>query len=127
MIVNDPEILSEVSAQFARYETALMENDIAVLDGLFWNSPLTLRFGVGERLYGHDAITAFRRGRPGGSPQRQLRRTVISTFGTDFATADTEFQRDGETRIGRQSQTWVRMPEGWRIVAAHVSLEAGTS
>ncbi len=127
MNVNEPGVLAEVSAAFAAYETALMENDVATLDGLFWDSPLTLRYGVGERLYGHDAITEFRRQRPGGSPSRRLLRTVISTFGRDFAIADTEFQRDGETRIGRQSQSWVRMPEGWRIVAAHVSLEAGGS
>jgi hypothetical protein len=127
MIVNDPTTHAAVSAAFARYEAALMANDVATLDSLFWVSPLTLRYGVGERLYGHDAITSFRRNRPGGSPQRVLRKTVISTFGTDFATADAEFQRDGESRIGRQSQSWVRMPDGWRIVAAHVSLEAERS
>ena len=124
MIVNDPDVLAEVTAAFARYEDALMRNDIQVLNGLFWNSPLTLRYGIGERLYGYDAIGSFRRGRVGGSPSRQLARTVITTYGIDFATANTEFRRDGESRVGRQSQSWVRMPEGWRIVAAHVSLEA---
>jgi hypothetical protein len=104
-----------------------MENDTATLDALFWNSPLTLRYGVGERLYGHDAIAAFRSARAGGSPRRVLANTVITTFGHDFATANTEFRRAGETRIGRQSQTWVRTANGWRIVSAHVSLEADQS
>ena len=121
MIVNDPLVLAEVTAEFERYETALLSNDIAALDALFWNSPLTLRYGVGERLYGYDAIAAFRTARAGGSPQRVLANTIITTFGHDFATANTEFHRAGEARVGRQSQTWVRMPEGWRVVAAHVS------
>jgi hypothetical protein len=127
MIVNDPQVVAEVTAEFERYETALMENDTATLDALFWNSPLTLRYGVGERLYGHDAIAAFRSARAGGSPRRVLANTVITTFGHDFATANTEFRRAGETRIGRQSQTWVRTANGWRIVSAHVSLEADQS
>jgi hypothetical protein len=127
MIVNDPATLAEVTAMFERYETALLGNDVAVLDRLFWQSDLTLRYGVGERLYGYDAIAAFRAARAGGSPQRNLANTVITTFGHDFATANTEFQRTGERRIGRQSQTWVRTLNGWRIVSAHVSLEAETS
>ncbi len=127
MIVNDPLVMAEVTAEFERYETALLENDIATLDALFWNSPLTLRYGAGERLYGHDAIAAFRVARAGGSPRRVLANTVITTFGRDFATANTEFHRAGETRIGRQSQTWVRTQNGWRIVSAHVSLEADRS
>jgi hypothetical protein len=127
MIVNDPTTLAEVTAMFERYETALLDNDIATLDGLFWQSDLTLRYGVGERLYGYDAIAAFRVARAGGSPQRTLANTVITTFGHDFATADTEFRRAGERRVGRQSQTWIRMPNGWYIVSAHVSLEAETS
>lgn len=127
MIVNDPLIVAEVTAAFERYELALLDNDIATLDALFWNSPLTLRYGVGERLYGYDAIAAFRVARPGGSPRRVLATTIITTFGHDFATANTEFHRAGETRIGRQSQTWVRTSGGWRIVAAHVSLEAERS
>jgi hypothetical protein len=127
MIVNDPDTLAEVTTAFERYETALLQNDIAALDEFFWRSPLALRYGVGERLYGYDAITNFRHTRTGGSPQRELSRTVITCFGTDFATADTEFQRVGERRIGRQSQTWVRMPDGWCVVSAHVSLEAETS
>ena len=127
MIVNDPLVVAEVAAEFERYETALLANDVATLDALFWNSPLTLRYGVGERLYGHDAIAAFRQARTGASPRRVLANTIITTFGHDFATANTEFRRAGEPRIGRQSQTWVRTANGWRIVSAHVSLEAERS
>ena len=127
MIVNDPPVLAEVTAAFERYETALVQNDIETLDACFWISPLTLRYGVGERLYGYEAITAFRRARSGGSPQRTLGPTVITSFGNDFATANTEFLRIGEKRVGRQSQTWVRLAEGWRVVSAHVSLEADKS
>lgn len=127
MIINDPATLAEVTAAFARYERALMENDLETLDNLFWASPHTLRYGVGENLYGIDAIREFRKARPGGSPPRVLRNTVITTYGTDFATANTEFVRDKTTSIGRQSQTWVRMPEGWRVVGGHVSLMAGIS
>ena len=127
MIVNEPGVLAEVSAEFERYETALLANDIPTLDALFWNSPLTLRYGVGERLYGYEAIAAFRAARAGGSPPRILANTVITTFGRDFATANTEFRRAGEARVGRQSQVWVRTSNGWRIVSAHVSLEAEKS
>lgn len=127
MMVNDPMVVAEVTAEFERYEAALLGNDVATLDALFWKSPLTLRYGVGERLYGYDAIAAFRMARAGGSPQRVLANTVITTFGHDFATANTEFHRAGETRVGRQSQTWVRTAKGWRIVSAHVSLEAEKS
>jgi len=127
MIVNDPLVVAEVTAEFERYEVALLANDIATLDGLFWNSPLTLRYGIGERLYGYEAIAAFRQARAGGSPRRVLVNTIITTFGHDFATVNTEFHRVGETRIGRQSQTWVRTANGWRIVSAHVSLEAERS
>ena len=122
--VNLPDVLSEVRAAFERYERALVGNDVAVLDELFWNSALTLRFGAGETLYGYAAIAAFRKARPAAGLARTLRNTVVTTFGRDFATANTEFLRDSTTRSGRQSQTWVRMPEGWRIVAAHVSLMA---
>jgi hypothetical protein len=123
VIVNDPDTLAEVVAAFEAYETALMANDVEALDALFWTSPHALRYGVGETLYGHDEILAFRKARPGGSPPRVLTRTVITTFGPDLATANTEFRREGQDRPGRQSQTWVRAPEGWRIVAAHVSLQ----
>ena len=120
--VNDPEVLAEVAAAFQAYEAALMANDVETLDALFWASPQVLRYGVGECLYGQDEILAFRNARPGGSPQRVLTRTVITTFGRDFATANTEFVREGSSRTGRQSHAWVRLPQGWRIVAAHVSL-----
>lgn len=119
--INLPEVMAEVAAAFARYEAALVGNDVATLDALFWRSPLTLRFGVTENLYGYDAIAAFRAGRSPEGLARDLAHTVIATYGRDFATANTEFHRDGVPRIGRQSQTWLRCPEGWRIVAAHVS------
>lgn len=124
MLINDPLVLREVEAAFAAYERALMENDLDALDALFWNSTFTIRFGPGQNLYGFEAIAAFRIGRVGGSPQRSIFNTVITTFGTDFATASTEFQRVGAPRPGRQSQSWVRMPEGWRVVSAHISMLA---
>ncbi|MCV0438292.1 MAG: oxalurate catabolism protein HpxZ [Hydrogenophaga sp.] len=124
MDINIPEVLAEVTAAFERYEVALVGNDVAVLDELFWNSPHTLRYGATENLYGYDAIRAFRAGRPSAGLARTLGRTVITSYGRDFATANTEFHRAGSERIGRQSQTWVRTPEGWRVVAAHVSLMA---
>ena len=120
--INIPEVVAEVTAAFERYERALTGNDVAVLDELFWNHPATLRYGVGENLYGYDAIAAFRQGRPAAGLDRNLRNTVITTYGRDMATANTEFTRPSTERVGRQSHTWVRMPEGWRIVAAHVSL-----
>ena len=123
MRINDPQVVAEVSAAFDRYETALLDNDVETLNALFWASPHTLRYGVWENLYGHEAIAAYRRGVPGGAPQRINGRTVITTFGRDFATVNREFQRSGSGRHGRQSQTWARMPEGWRIVAAHVSVK----
>jgi hypothetical protein len=122
MQINQPEILHEVSAAFARYEDALVNNRVEVLDELFWTSPLTVRYGAAENLYGIEEIRAFRQARPSAGLARTLRRTVITTYGRDHATAMTEFFRDGTTRTGRQSQTWVRMPEGWRVVAAHVSV-----
>jgi hypothetical protein len=125
MQINLPEVHAEVSAAFARYEQALVSNDVAVLDELFWRSPHTLRYGVGENLYGYDEIQAFRAGRPAVGLAREVLRTVITTYGADFATANIEFRREGAARTGRQSQTWARMPEGWRVVAAHVSLMAG--
>jgi hypothetical protein len=124
MDINLPEVLAEVTLQFERYERALVGNDVAVLDELFWNSPHTLRYGVTENLYGFDEIQAFRAGRPAQGLARELLRTVITTYGRDFATANVEFRRTGSTRTGRQSQTWMRTPEGWRVVAAHVSLLA---
>ena len=120
--INLPTVLAEVQAVFARYEDALVNNHVEVLDELFWRSPHTLRFGATENLYGFDAIQAFRAGRPAQGLQRQLLKTMITTYGQDFATANVEFQRDGSSKTGRQSQTWLRTPEGWRVVAAHVSL-----
>jgi hypothetical protein len=122
--VNIAEVLAEVTAAFQRYEIALVSNEVAVLDELFCHSPHTLRYGAVENLYGYAEIAAFRAGRPSAGLARELTRTVITTYGRDFATANTEFRRPGNERIGRQSQTWVRMPEGWRVVAAHVSFMA---
>lgn len=124
MEVNLPDALAEVTGAFERYESALTTNDVAVLDELFWNSPHTLRYGATENLYGYDAIRAFRAARPSAGLARTLGKTVITTYGRDFATANTEFHRAGSERVGRQSQTWMRTPEGWRVVAAHVSLMA---
>ncbi|RYF40405.1 MAG: oxalurate catabolism protein HpxZ [Comamonadaceae bacterium] len=124
MEINLPEVLAEVTAEFARYEKALTGNEVAVLDELFWQSPHTLRYGATENLYGYADIQAFRAGRPAAGLQRTLSRTVITTYGRDFATANCEFQREGASKTGRQSQTWVRTPNGWRVVAAHVSLLA---
>ena len=122
--INIPEVLAEVVAQFARYEKAVTSNDVEVLDELFWNSPHTLRYGATENLYGYAAIQAFRAGRPSQGLERVILKTVVTTYGYDFATANVEFQRTGSTRSGRQSQTWLRTPDGWRVVAAHVSLLA---
>ena len=122
MILNDPIVLAEVTAAVDAYETALMDNDIEALDGAFWNSPHTVRLGVAENLYGFDEIAAFRIGRAGGSPPRTRLRTEITTFGSDFAIANVEFRRDGAGKIGRQSQTWIRTAEGWKVASAHLSL-----
>ena len=122
MRINDPEALAEMTAAFAAYEDALMRNDLDQLDQLFWASERTVRYGPGQNLYGIEAIRAFRAGRVGGSPQRTLSQTVITTFGRDFATANTEFQRAGAARSGRQGQAWARFEDGWKIVSAHVSL-----
>jgi hypothetical protein len=118
--INRPEVVAEVSAAFARYEWALAKNDGAALNALFWDSALAVCFGTGEVAYGHAAIAAFRGGRPPPGP-RSLSNTIITTYGSDFATANTEFTGANNPRSGRQSQTWLRFPEGWRIVAAHVS------
>lgn len=120
--VNLPHVLAEVRAQFERYERALVSNDVVVLDELFWNSEHTLRYGAGENLYGIAEIRAFRNARPSTGLARTILRTAITTYGEDFATTNIEFKREGSTRTGRQSQTWWRTPEGWRVVSAHVSL-----
>ena len=122
MQINLPHVLAEMEVAFARYEDALVNNKVDVLDELFWNSPHTLRYGIAENLYGFEAIQAFRASRPSQGLQRTCKNAMITTYGEDFATANTEFQRDGVARSGRQSQTWMRTPEGWRVVAAHVSL-----
>ncbi|ARP80087.1 DUF4440 domain-containing protein [Bordetella genomosp. 8] len=124
MDINLPDVLAEVQTQFARYEKALTGNDVAVLDELFWDSPHTLRYGATENLYGYDEIREFRAARPAQGLEREVLRTVITTYGRDFATANIEFHRVGASRVGRQSQTWVRTPDGWRVVSAHVSLMA---
>lgn len=120
--INLPEVLAEVTAVFERYERALVSNDVAVLDDLFFNSPHTLRYGATENLYGYAAIQAFRAARPAAGLERELLKTVITTYGSDFATANCEFRRAGSERTGRQSQTWMRTPHGWRVISAHVSL-----
>ncbi|WMD20952.1 oxalurate catabolism protein HpxZ [Achromobacter seleniivolatilans] len=122
MEINLPDVVAEVTAACKRYETALVNNLVDELDTLFWNSPHTLRYGAGENLYGYDAIRAFRAARSPQGLARRVLRTAITTYGTDFATANLEFQREGSDRTGRQSQTWMRTPEGWRVVSAHVSL-----
>lgn len=124
MDINLPDIVTEVTAAFQQYETALVTNDVATLDGLFWQSPHTIRYGATENLYGYAAIADFRANRPQVDLQRTLSNTVITTYGRDFATANTEYYRAQSGRHGRQSQTWVRTPEGWRVVAAHVSFLA---
>lgn len=122
MKINDPRILAEVTAVFERYEKALVTNDVATLDELFFNDPNTIRYGASENLYGYEEIQAFRAGRASTGLARKLDRTRITTYGDDFATANTLFVRDGSIKIGRQSQTWMRTPQGWRVISAHVSL-----
>jgi len=127
MAVNDPEVHAELSRLYPLYETALVENDVETLTRMFWASPLAMRFGATENLYGTDDIEAFRRSRPAVGLARKITRLDIVTFGQDYGSVTLEFERQTETRVvrGRQSQVWVRMAEGWRIVAAHVSVLAG--
>ncbi len=126
MVVDDAQVKAEVEAAFRTYEAALTGNDVPVLEALFRDDPRTIRYGAGENLYGIDAIRAFRRARAAAGLERTLSQTVITTYGRDFATAMTLFSRkNAPGRIGRQSQTWVRFPDGWRVVAAHVSLIDG--
>ena len=123
MDVDLPDVLAEVTAQFERYEKALVSNDVAVLDELFRPDKRTLRYGVGENLYGYEAIMGFRAARSPIGLGRQTDKTVITTYGRDTAVASTLFYRDtAPGKVGRQMQTWVRFPEGWKIVAAHVSI-----
>ena len=126
MNVNIPEVVAEVERQFQLYEKALNENDVAVLNELFWASPHTIRYGVAEQLYGHAEIKGFRAGRSTVDLRRDLLKVVITTYGRDFATASCEYRRRQSGRVGRQMQTWMRVEENgvpaWRVVAAHVSL-----
>jgi hypothetical protein len=123
MEVDLPEVSAEVQAVFERYEKALVANDVAALDELFHPDTRTIRYGVAENLYGHEEVAAFRAARPSINLARTRSRTVIATYGRDFAVASTLFHRDSmPAKVGRQMQTWVRFPEGWRVVAAHVSI-----
>jgi hypothetical protein len=124
MQISDPETLAELRALYPQYETALVTNDVDTLTQMFWASPHVMRFGVTENLYGIDEIEAFRKGRLPANLARTVRRLDIVTFGKDFGSITLEFERtvNGKTTLGRQSQVWVRFPEGWRIVAAHVSV-----
>ena len=118
-----PEVVAEVTAAFARYEQALVGNDVETLDTTFRDDPRTIRYGMGENLYGYAEIAAFRAARPSAGLSRTLSRTVITAYGRDFAAASTLFERTTVPgKIGRQTQTWVKFAEGWRVVAAHVSL-----
>ena len=123
MEINLPEPHAELTSAFDRYETALRTNDTATLDALFADGPLTIRYGTAEILYGKEEINAYRAARPAVGLARRLGRTVITTYGRDFGTASTLFYRDiAPGKIGRQMQTWVRFSDGWRVVAAHVSV-----
>jgi hypothetical protein len=123
MEIDIPDIVAEVKAAFARYEAALVANDVATLDAIFHDDPRTIRYGGTENLYGHAEIAAFRAARSPAGLARTLSKTVITTFGRDFAVASTLFERTSAPgKIGRQMQTWVRFSQGWRVVAAHVSL-----
>ncbi|HUB46285.1 MAG TPA: oxalurate catabolism protein HpxZ [Acetobacteraceae bacterium] len=126
MEINLPDVVAEVEAAFARYETALVANDAAALQALFWQSRLTIRYGINENLHGREEIGAFRVARSPVGLARTLSRTVIATYGRDFATASTLFFRESAPgKVGRQMQSWARMPDGWRVVAAHVSMIDG--
>ncbi|MFM9979828.1 MAG: oxalurate catabolism protein HpxZ [Burkholderiales bacterium] len=120
--INLLEIVAEVTAVFNRYEKALVSNDVLTLNELFWNSPNTIRYGLGEQAYGHAAIAGVRAARDPKDLMRTLTRTVITTYGTDFATASCEYRRVSSGKFGRQMQTWLRTADGWRVVAAHVTL-----
>ena len=123
MEIDNPEVIAEVGAAFERYETALVTNDVATLGALFRNDPRTLRYGIAENLYGHDAIQAFRAARSAVNLERRRAQTVITAYGRDCAVASTLFYRASAAgKVGRQMQTWVRFPDGWFIVAAHVSI-----
>ena len=123
MDIDLPDIVAEVTAAFERYEQALISNDVATLDALFRDDPRTIRYGGSEILYGYDAIKAFRAARSPAGLARTLSKTVITTYGRDFAVASTLFHRaNAPGKVGRQTQTWVRFADGWRVIAAHVSV-----
>jgi ketosteroid isomerase-like protein len=117
-----PAARTEVTAAFERYERALNANDVATLNELFLDAPQTIRYGVAEQLYGHAEIAAFRGARPNIDITRTLLRVEITAWSPDFATANCEYRRNASGRHGRQSQTWMRTPAGWRVISAHVSL-----
>jgi hypothetical protein len=121
--IDRPDAHAELTAQFARYERALQVNDVEVLDELFHADARTIRYGVGENLYGHREIADFRAARPATASQRTIERTIVTTYGRDAGVVSTLFHRRGDTRrVGRQMQTWIRFPDGWKVVAAHVSV-----
>jgi hypothetical protein len=122
MDVNLPEVVADLKSAFGRYEKALNENNVGVLNELFWNSPHTVRYGVAEQLYGHAEIAGFRAARSTIDLRRELLRVVITTYGRDFGTASCEYRRLETGRRGRQMQTWIRVDGVWKVVAAHVSL-----
>jgi hypothetical protein len=122
--INLPDVVAEVAAKLAQYEQALFDSDTTKLNELFWAPPRTLRFGIAGNLYGHAAISAFRMARIPDGLRRQNRNTVITAFGHDFATVNVEYEQEGRSQLGRMTHTWVRIEEGWRIVAAHVSFVA---
>ena len=124
MTLNLPHVVAELTAAFERYERALVDNDVPVLNELFWRSEATVRYGVTEELYGYDEICGFRAARAPVDLKRVLTRVVLTTYGEDFATASCEYRRVESGKRGRQMQTWMRTPQGWKIVAAHVSLRA---
>lgn len=121
MDINLPDVVAEVTTAFNRYEAALLSHDVAVLNELFWSSPYTIRYGATENLYGYEAIATFRSQRPQTDLSRTLIKTVITTYGRDFATANIHYRRTATGTVGRQSQTWMRTAEGWRVISAHVS------
>jgi hypothetical protein len=124
MLINDPETMAELQTLYPKYEKALVTNDVDTLTQMFWSSPQVMRFGISENLYGIEEIESFRKGRSPANLARTIRRLDIVAFGKDCGSITLEFERtvNGKTTLGRQSQVWVRMPEGWRIVAAHVSI-----
>lgn len=124
MMINDPQVISELRELYAQYEQALVTNNVEKLVALFWAAPEVMRFGVTENLYGYKDLESFRKSRPASNLARTITRLDIVSFGRDFASITLEFERSGDTGMlrGRQSQVWVRLPEGWRIVSAHVSL-----